>query len=79
MHPELLKKEFGDRITFHGAGETQNILPNGTPDDVRNNAKMLSQVLGKNGGYIMASCHNLQADVPLENVLAFYEIDNRAE
>ncbi|MDR0718637.1 MAG: hypothetical protein LBF78_03300 [Treponema sp.] len=77
MQPELLKKEFGDRITFHGAGETQNILPNGTPDDVRDNAKMLSRVLGKNGGYIMTSCHNLQADVPLENVLAFYETDNR--
>jgi uroporphyrinogen decarboxylase len=77
MEPELLKREFGGRITFHGAGETQSILPTGTPDDVRKNAAMLSRTLGKNGGYIMSSCHNLQADVPLENVLAFYEIENR--
>jgi uroporphyrinogen-III decarboxylase len=79
MEPERLKKEFGDRLTFHGAGETQNILPNGTPEEVRSNAKMLSRVLGKNGGYIMSSCHNMQADVPIENVLAFYEINNRHE
>jgi uroporphyrinogen decarboxylase len=79
MEPERLKKEFGDRLTFHGAGETQNILPNGTPEEVRSNAKMLSRVLGKNGGYIMSSCHNMQADVPIENVLAFYEINNRFE
>ena len=77
MEPERLKKEFGDRISFHGGGETQGILPNGTPDDARENARMLSRVLGKNGGYIMTSCHQMQADVPLENVLAFYEVDNR--
>jgi uroporphyrinogen decarboxylase len=77
MTPEKLKNEFGDRIVFHGAGETQDILPHGKVDDVRGNAKMLSGVLGHNGGYIMSSCHNIQPDVPLENVLAFYELENR--
>ena len=77
MEPERLKKEFGNDITFHGGGETQNILPNGTEEEVKANAKMLSSVLGKDGGYILTSCHFLQADVPLKNVLAFYDIENR--
>lgn len=77
MDPEKLKMEFGDRITFHGAGETQKILPRGTQDEVRRNARLLSRILGKDGGYIMSSCHFLQPDVPLENVLAFYEPENR--
>jgi uroporphyrinogen decarboxylase len=77
MQPEKLKEKFGSRITFHGAGETQHILPNGTPDEVRNNARMLSGTLGKSGGYILSSCHFMQADIPLANILAFYEIENR--
>jgi uroporphyrinogen decarboxylase len=77
MEPARLKAEFGDRIAFHGAGETQWILPNGTPDEVRENARMLSRTLGEGGGYIMTSCHYMQSDVPVENVLAFYELENR--
>ena len=77
MEPKKLKKEFGESITFHGAGETQSILPHGSPEEVRKNAKMLSSILGRDGGYIMSSCHFLQADVPVENVLAFYEVENR--
>jgi uroporphyrinogen decarboxylase len=78
MEPDKLKTAFGDRLTFHGAGETQRILPRGTADEVRENARMLSRTLGKNGGYIMSSCHNIQSDVPIENVLAFYELENRS-
>jgi uroporphyrinogen decarboxylase len=77
MEPKKIKKEFGEHLTFHGAGETQDILPNGTTQKVRDNAKYLSSVMGEDGGYIMSSCHFLQADVPLENVLAFYDIENR--
>ena len=77
MEPEQLKAEFGDKMTFHGGGETQHILPHGTPDDARKNARMLSRTLGKSGGYILSSCHNWQSDVPIENVLAFYELENR--
>ena len=77
MEPERLKAEFGKQITFHGGGETQHILPHGTPDEVRENARMLSKTLGKNGGYIMGPCHFFQSDVPVENILAFYEPDNR--
>ncbi|GHU63447.1 hypothetical protein AGMMS49983_06930 [Clostridia bacterium] len=77
MSPEKLKTEFAGRITFHGGGETQDILPHGTPEEVRENARLLSRILGGNGGYIMEPSHQIQADVPLENVLAFYEIENR--
>jgi len=77
MEPERLKAEFGNKMTFHGAGETQHILPHGTPDEVRQNARMLSHTLGSGGGYILSSCHFLQSDVPIENILAFYEPENR--
>ena len=77
MEPWRLKAEFGNKIVFHGAGETQSILPRGTTNNVRENARMLSQTLGKNGGFILSSCHFLQSDVPIENVLAFYELENR--
>ena len=77
MEPERLKTEFGGKIAFHGGGETQHILPRGTQDDVRQNARMLSRVFGSGGDYILSSCHNVQADVPVENILAFYELENR--
>ena len=77
MEPERLKAEFGGKLTFHGGGETQRILPRGSADDVRENARMLSRTLGRNGGYILSSCHFLQSDVSVENILAFYEPENR--
>ena len=77
MEPERLKAEFGGKLTFHGGGETQRILPRGSADDARENARMLSRTLGKNGGYILSSCHFFQSDVPVENILAFYELENR--
>ena len=77
MEPERLKSEFGGKMAFHGGGETQDILPHGTQDDVRKHTRTLSRVLGKNGGYILSSCHFFQADVSVENILAFYELDNR--
>lgn len=77
MQPEKLKKDFGDKITFHGGVDSQHILPHGTQEDVRNNIKYLSEVLGQDGGYILASCHFVQADVPLENILELYRTENR--
>jgi len=77
MDPQNLKIQFGQKLTFHGAANTQSILPCGTPDDVRNSARELVKILGKDGGYILSACHNIQADVPVENVLALYELRNR--
>lgn len=77
MEPARLKKEFGNQLCFHGAGETQILFPTGSPQEVSDHAEYLSRTLGKDGGYIMSSCHFLQADVPVDNILAFYQIKNR--
>jgi uroporphyrinogen decarboxylase len=77
MEPAKLKREFGDRLTFHGAIDTQRLLPRGTPDEVRREAGETASVLCKDGGYILASCHAIQADVPVENILALYDMDVR--
>jgi len=65
-----LKREFGDHLTFCGAIDTQWVLPNGTPDDVRREVRQRIRDLAPGGGYIVASVHCIQHDVPPENVLA---------
>lgn len=77
MEPERLKMEFGGRLAFHGAVDTQVLLPHGSPDEVRKGTKELVRILGKDGGYLLTSCHVIQADVPVENILALYEMENR--
>jgi hypothetical protein len=74
MAAEELKQEFGDRVTFWGGGvDTQNTLPFGTADDVRKEVSARLKTFGKGGGYVFNSIHNVQARVPIENVLAMYE------
>ncbi len=73
MEPEKLKKEFGDRLAFWGAIDTQHVLPFGTPDEVRAEVRRVIDCLGKGGGYIVASVHNLQPEVPPENIIAMFD------
>ena len=73
MDPDRLKRDYGDRICFHGAIDTREVLPRGTPLDVKRETLLRMAQLGRDGGYIVAPCHNLQADVPTENILALYE------
>jgi len=69
-----LKREFGGRICFHGAVENQRILPFGTPAEVRAEVRHCIDALASNRlGYILASCHNLQPNTPLANILAMYD------
>jgi uroporphyrinogen decarboxylase len=68
-----LRKAFGDRLIFHGGVDTQEVLPRGTPDDVRRETSTLLETLGAGGGYICCSCHNIQAGTPVENILALVE------
>jgi uroporphyrinogen decarboxylase len=77
MIPEELKKEFGDRICFHGGIDIQRTLPFGTTEDVEREVKHRIRILGKEGGYILASTHNIQSDTPIENVLRMYETAHR--
>ncbi len=72
MERERLKREFGRDVIFHGAIENQKILPFGTVEDVEREVHECNRILGKNGGYIIAPCHNLQPNTPLENILALY-------
>jgi len=69
-----LKREFGDRVVFHGGVDNQFALPRGTPDDVRREVRYCLETLGAGReGYICCSCHNVQAGTPLENILAMIE------
>jgi uroporphyrinogen decarboxylase len=65
-----LKREFGDRLSFLGAIDSQKVLPFGTPEEVRAEVRRRIRDLAPGGGYIAAAVHCLQPDVPLENVLA---------
>lgn len=69
----FLKKEFGRDLTFWGGVSTQRTLPYGTPEDVRAEIRERIRILGKGGGYVLAPSHELQGDIPLENMLAFID------
>jgi uroporphyrinogen decarboxylase len=71
--PDILKREYGEHITFFGGISTQTTLPFGTTDDVRQEVRERIRVLGKNGGYICGPDHGIMPDVPLANVLAMYD------
>lgn len=73
MDPQALKAEFGKDIVFWGGGvDTQRTLPFGTPDEVRAEVKERMRVFGPGGGFVFNSIHNVQARVPVENLLALY-------
>ncbi len=74
MDLSFLKKEYGKDLCFHGSVENQEILPFGTPEEVRKEVRNNIHILGNDGtGLIIAPCHNIQWGTPLENVLALYE------
>jgi uroporphyrinogen decarboxylase len=72
MDPETLKAEFGDKLSFHGAVDTQVLLPNRPPEEVDEEVRRLVRILGKNGGYLLSSCHSIQPDVPPENIKTLF-------
>jgi uroporphyrinogen decarboxylase len=73
MDREGLKRDFGDRLVFHGAVDNQYTLFLGSPAEVRQEVKDNIEILGAGGGYILAPCHALQTVSPAENVIAMYE------
>ncbi len=71
MDTALLKQTYGNRIVFWGGGvDTQKILPFSSADKVKEHVKRQCDILSKNGGFVFNTVHNIQANVPLENVLA---------
>ncbi|MDR2775036.1 MAG: methyltransferase [Tannerella sp.] len=77
MDSQRLKDEFGDSITFWGGGiDTQKILPSGTPEEIKEHVWRQCEIFGKNGGFVFNAVHNIQANVPIENVIAMIEALN---
>lgn len=72
MDMARIKAEYGDTLAFHGAIDIQHTLPHGTPDDVQAEVQERCRILGQGGGFICTSAHYLQADTPLENIVAMY-------
>ncbi len=74
MVPDDLKTWFGHRLSFWGGGvDSQHILPRGTPDEVRENVRLNIAAFKPGGGYVFNGVHNIQADVPPDNILAMYD------
>ena len=72
MDPRELKDRYGDKLCFSGGIDEQQVLPNGTPEQVRDEVIRILNIMGKDGGYFVAPTHNFQADIPTENILAMY-------
>jgi uroporphyrinogen decarboxylase len=72
MDPAFLKREFGRDLVFWGGTDSQKTLPFGTTEEVRAMVARLIDTFGPGGGFVFSSCHNIQPDVPLENVLAMF-------
>jgi uroporphyrinogen decarboxylase len=73
MDPRALKREFGERLAFHGGISIQRTMPFGSPEDVRADVKDRIESLGQGGGYIACTSHNIQADTPLHNLEALLQ------
>ena len=64
---------FGGRLAFHGGIDEQEILPHGSPADVRRETQRVMDVLGDDGAYIVCPAHALQPDTSPENIMALYD------
>jgi len=70
LSPSRLRELAGNEVTLHGGLDTQGLLVNGSPDDVRREAETLKRELGRAGRYILSCSHYLQPDVPIANIQA---------
>ena len=74
MEPAGLKRDFGDALVFWGGGvDTQGVLPSGTPQQVKDDVRRNVEALAPGGGFVFSPVHNVQADVPVENMMAMWQ------
>jgi uroporphyrinogen-III decarboxylase len=77
MNANMIKAEFGDAVTFWGGGiDTQRILPDASVEKIREHVLNQCEILSKNGGFVYNSVHNVQANVPIANVVAMIDAVN---
>jgi uroporphyrinogen-III decarboxylase len=73
MDPRWLKREFGRQLVFWGGGvDTQQTLPFGTPDQVYRQVRERIDIFAEGGGFVFNGIHNIQSNVPTENILAMF-------
>ena len=74
MEPERLKREFGKDIAFWGGGiSTQGVLDRATPQCIRDEVKRNVDIFAPGGGFVFTQVHNIQFNVPAENIVTAYE------
>ena len=73
MDPVALKKKYAGKLVFWGGTDSQKTMPFGTVADIRKMVESLIETLGRGGGYVFSSCHNIQPDVSVEKVVAMFE------
>jgi len=73
MDREVLKRNFGEKLIFHGGMDNQYTLAFGLKEEVRQEVMDNLRILGRDGGYILAPCHNIQAVSPPENIVTMYQ------
>ena len=73
MEPAKLKADFADCICFSGGVDEQELLPRGTPDQVKAGVRKLLDDMAPGGGFFLGPTHNFQADIPTANIVAMYE------
>jgi len=74
MDPKLLKEKYGDKLIFWGGGvNTQKTLPFGKPEEVRQEVLRRCEIFSPGGGFIFNAVHNLQANTPVENIVAMID------
>lgn len=77
MDADHLKSTYGDRLCFWGGGcDTRDVLPHGTPQQVKDHVRRQVDILGPGGGFVFQQVHNIMADVPIENIVAMFEAVN---
>ncbi len=80
MDARGLKTDFGDKLVLWGGGcDTQHILNNGTPEEVRQHVNDQVQILSPGGGFVFQQVHNILPDVPPENIVAMFEAVNEKD
>jgi len=77
MDAAWLKRAYGDRLAFCGGVDQRQVLPHGSPSEVEQEVQRRIAELGPGGGYLLAPTHDIQADTPVENVLAVFEAAKR--